>query len=282
MIARRHGGRLVTAPSPRGARLVLELPLAAPRAAAAPRVARRCAGGARPRRRSARGCDEPRRRAALLLGLALVLGALAASDVARREAALRAELAPLVDVVVAARDARGGPPARAGGPRAPGRCPSASRPAGARDAPPELLAGRRLAVPVAAGGPVGPLLLEPPAPPPGAGVGRGQRAAEVVAAAAPGTVAAGARVDVLVTRDRGAGAGAHRARARRTSRCSRARAAPADGARREGGRMVAATLRVTVRQAVYLAAAGAFAREIRLLARAPGDRGRVGAVSAVG
>ena len=29
VIARRHGGRLVTAPSPRGARLVLELPLAA-------------------------------------------------------------------------------------------------------------------------------------------------------------------------------------------------------------------------------------------------------------
>ena len=46
--------------------------------------------------------------------------------------------------------------------------------------------------------------------------------------------------------------------------------------------MVAATLRVTVRQAVYLAAAGSFAREIRLLARAPGDRRRVGAVSAAG
>ena len=36
-IARRHGGRLVTAPSPRGARLALELPLAdAPRAPARP------------------------------------------------------------------------------------------------------------------------------------------------------------------------------------------------------------------------------------------------------
>ena len=45
-----------------------------------------------------------RRRAALLLGLALVLGGLAASDVARREAALRAQLAPLVDVVVARGD----------------------------------------------------------------------------------------------------------------------------------------------------------------------------------
>ena len=46
--------------------------------------------------------------------------------------------------------------------------------------------------------------------------------------------------------------------------------------------MVAATLRVTVRQAVYLAAAGSFAREIRLLARAPGDRRREGTVSAAG
>ena len=34
-IAERHGGRLTTAPSPRGARLVLELPCAGARAAAA-------------------------------------------------------------------------------------------------------------------------------------------------------------------------------------------------------------------------------------------------------
>ena len=37
------------------------------------------------------------------------------------------------------------------------------------------------------------------------------------------------------------------------------------------GPRVAASLRVTVRQAVYLAAAQAFAREIRLLPRAAGD-----------
>ena len=51
-----------------------------------------------------------------------------------------------------------------------------------------------------------------------------------------------------------------------------ARPAPARGRRAPGGAGVAATLRVSVRQAVYLAAAGSFAREIRLLARAPGDR----------
>ena len=38
LIARRHGGRLVTAPSPRGARLVLELPLASAAPAAGRRV----------------------------------------------------------------------------------------------------------------------------------------------------------------------------------------------------------------------------------------------------
>jgi pilus assembly protein CpaB len=35
---------------------------------------------------------------------------------------------------------------------------------------------------------------------------------------------------------------------------------------------VAVSLLVTVRQAVYLAAAQAFARELRVLPRAPGDR----------
>ena len=59
-------------------------------------------------------------------------------------------------------------------------------------------------------------------------------------------------------------------------------AEPAGDGPRRSGPTVAATLRVSVRQAVFLAAAGSFAREIRLLARAPGDRGRVGALSAPG
>ena len=42
----------------------------------------------------------------------------------------------------------------------------------------------------------------------------------------------------------------------------------------DGAPRVAATLRVTVRQAVYLAAAAAFARDVRLLARAAGDHRR--------
>jgi thymidylate kinase len=43
------------------------------------------------------------------------------------------------------------------------------------------------------------------------------------------------------------------------------------------GPQVAATLRVTIRQAVYLAAAATFAAEVRLLARPPGDDRRAGA-----
>ena len=42
---------------------------------------------------------------------------------------------------------------------------------------------------------------------------------------------------------------------------------------------MAATLRVSVRDAVYLAAAQSFAREVRLLPRAAGDRGRSGRLS---
>ena len=48
------------------------------------------------------------------------------------------------------------------------------------------------------------------------------------------------------------------------------------------GPRLSATLRVTLRQAVYLAAAQAFAREVRLLARPLGDRGRAGALSVSG
>src|SRR5215210_5775259 len=54
-----------------------------------------------------------RRRAAVLLGFALILGGLAASDVARREAAVRAQLGPAVEVVVARADLAAGRPVAA-------------------------------------------------------------------------------------------------------------------------------------------------------------------------
>lgn len=204
-----------------------------------------------------------RRRAALLLGLALVLGALAASDVGRREAALRAQVGPAVDVLVARRPL---PVGRriASADLAVRRMPARYAPGGGA-AVPELLLGRKPAVAVPAGAPVGEYLLATTAAA-GPAVRRGERAIEVVAAGSPALVVAGSRVDVLITRERGAGAGGSTQLALEDVEVLAARSA-----RDDSGPKVAATLRVTVRQAVYLAAAGAFAREIRLLPRAPGD-----------
>jgi pilus assembly protein CpaB len=56
--------------------------------------------------------------------------------------------------------------------------------------------------------------------------------------------------------------------------------APTDQPRAGMGPTALATLRVSLRQAVYLTAADNFAREIRLLARPPGDRSGAGAAVA--
>ena len=88
-IAARHGGRRTRAPA------------AVPRAVPRPRRAtspRPCRGGPRA------DALTRRRRAAVLLALALVLGTLSASHMSRREAALRAQLGPVAEVVVARRD----------------------------------------------------------------------------------------------------------------------------------------------------------------------------------
>jgi len=196
-----------------------------------------------------------RRRAALLVGLALVLGTLAASDVARRESALRAQVGPAVDVLVARRPLASGRRVKAGD-LAVRHVPERYAPAG-RASVPELLVGRDLAVPVPAGAPVGDNLFAVDTEP-GAAVRRGERAAEVVAAGS--LVPPGSRVDVLVTRQRAT-----------ELALEDVEVLAARALRDESGAKVAATLRVTVRQAVYLAAAGAFAREIRLLPRAAGD-----------
>ena len=102
-------------------------------------------------------------------------------------------------------------------------------------------------------------------------MGRGERAVTVEVSGAAG-LAAGARVDVLVSTESGAGggrtlmalAGAELLRARRPDRAADGGAA--DGGAAAAGPSALATLRVTLRQAVYLTAADNFAREIRLLA----------------
>ena len=103
----------------------------------------------------------------------------------------------------------------------------------------------------------------------GAPVRPGERAVEITAAGPPELVLPGSRVDVLVTRDHGG-----TRLALQDVEVLRAGGAPEGPASAGAGERVSATLRVTVRQAVYLTAAQAFAREIRLLPRAAGDRAR--------
>jgi pilus assembly protein CpaB len=105
----------------------------------------------------------------------------------------------------------------------------------------------------------------------GAPVRVGERVAELEARGSAGLIRAGSRVDVLVTRERGDGSGATTV-ALEDAEVLAARAAPGDDDGRAAGDRVAVSLRVTVRQAVYLAAAQSFARELRLLPRAAGDR----------
>ena len=146
-----------------------------------------------------------RRRALLLGGLALVLGGLAAFNVAGREAALERRVGGLVDVVVAreriaagdrVRAARARGPQRARALRAAGderpaagvrrpargrRHPGRGRPERRHDRPRGRAAGR-------------------------AAVDRGERVAEIVALGSAEVVVPGSRVDVLVTPEPSQGA----------------------------------------------------------------------------
>jgi pilus assembly protein CpaB len=214
-----------------------------------------------------------RRRAAALLGLALLLGVLAASDVAGREAALRRQLGRPVPVVVVARSLAAGDRLT--------RAALAVRRVPARYAPrnalgdPGAVVGQRVAVPLAAGSDLDPSVLGAPgeeASSAGQALRSGERAFDVVAVGEPDAIQPSARVDVLVTYDgpRG-GPGATRI-ALEGAEVLQARPAPdVDGPDATAGLpRVRATLRVGVRQAVALAAAVAAAHEVRLLPRPGG------------
>jgi pilus assembly protein CpaB len=210
-----------------------------------------------------------------MLSVALASGGLAASQVRERERSVAAQLGPAVPVLVAVRDLRAG--ARV----SPGAV--ALRRVPARFVPPDALAssagvvGLRPAAPVAAGGYLTAGLFERSndGHRGGGDVGRGERAVTVEVSGAVG-LAVGSRVDVLVSTEAGAGggrtlmalAGAELLRLAPSS-------GPADGATptepAAAGPTALATLRVSLRQAVYLTAADNFAREVRLLARPPGD-----------
>lgn len=218
-----------------------------------------------------------RRRAVVLSGLALVLGILAASEVGGREAALRKTIGPVVPVVVARADVPAGTrltlPALA------------IRHVPARYAPPSgyssarAVRGLRAAVTIPAGTDlIPPLLDDGSADSPGVQLRPGERIAEVVANGSADLVAAGSHVDVLVTTENADGRG-HTRLALQDAEVVSSSSASSGG---EGtGPRVAVSLRVTLRQAVRLAAAQNFAREIRVLPRPPVDRAReAGDVSA--
>ena len=223
-----------------------------------------------------------RRRGFLLLALALASGGLAASQLSQRERRVESQVGPLVPVLVAARDLPAG--AKIG----PGSTATEGVPA--RFVPPDALPGgarpngARTAVAVAAGSYVTAGDLQERSRG-GAGGGqalaRGERALEVavtgggaLAGAAPG-----ARVDVILSTEPDDGAGRSFVALEDVELLGlRTGAGNAGfGADAEGGASAAtalATLRVTLRQAVYLTAAENFGREVRLVVRPPGDRGR--------
>jgi pilus assembly protein CpaB len=225
-----------------------------------------------------------RRRAAVLLALALASGGLAASQVRQRERSVEARVGPLVPVVVATRDL----PADA----RIGRGSLALRRVPAGYAPPDALSDAaglvraRTAAAVAAGGylTAGHLRATGSGGPPGIALRRGERALEVGVSGGAALAGAGpgAHVDVVVSTETRAGAGRTFVALEDVELLGLREGAGQAGlgvADAQGDTQAAAslaTLRVTVTQAVYLAAAENFGREIRLLVRPPGDRDRGG------
>jgi pilus assembly protein CpaB len=229
-----------------------------------------------------------RRRGLLLLAVALAAGGLAASQVRQREQSVEARVGPLVGVLVAARDL-------------PADTRVSERSVELRQVPARYVApdalgsagqveGARTAVPVAAGSYLTPGHFTAsgaggPGAGAGAGFGRGERAVEVEVTGTSGLTgaAAGARVDVVVsTEPAGSGGRSFVALADvellglRDGSGAAAYGTEGEEAASSAG-IALATLRVTVRQAVYLTAADNFGREIRLLVRPPGDRSSTGA-----
>jgi pilus assembly protein CpaB len=213
-----------------------------------------------------------RRRGLILLSLALASGGLAASQVSGTVQRVEARVGRPVPVVVARHALAAGSRLDVGDLSVRG-VPGRFVPRDALTSPAEA-AGSRTAVPLPPGAYLTAGALGG-AGRPGGGLPKGQRAVEIAVAggaaladrAAPGT-----RVDVLVSTEPHAGDGRTFVALEDVEVLS---LRPGGGEDSGGARASAdavATLRVTLRQAVYLTAAQNFAREVRLLPRPPGDR----------
>lgn len=236
-----------------------------------------------------------RRRGLLLLLLALACGALTASQVRDHQAAVERRIGPLVPVAVAARDLAANAPVTRRDVRER-RVPAAYLPQGAL-APTAIATRDRTAVAIQAGSYLSAGLLRGSQAERGRQLLRpGQRALELAVTGGrelAGDAAPGSRVDVLVSTEPREGGGRTFV-ALESAELLALRAAGAEhsglaegaveGSEVRSEATAVATLRVTLKQAVYLSAAENFAREVRLLPRPAGDRRRAGraAVSADG
>lgn len=223
-----------------------------------------------------------RRRGLLLVALALASGALAAAQVHDHVSGIERRVGPLVPVAVAGRDLRAG--VRLGTrDLAVRRVPVAYVPRGTLASPAQAVGGR-LAAPLAAGGYLTTDLLGGRAARAGRPLRRGERAVELAVSGGRALDAAtqGSRVDVVVSTEPRDGRSGRtfvalqgvELLALRPGAASQDAQGSDEGAARAA--TATATLRVTVKQAVYLSAAENFARELRLLPRPPGDRGKGG------
>ncbi|MEX2196863.1 MAG: RcpC/CpaB family pilus assembly protein [Thermoleophilaceae bacterium] len=224
-----------------------------------------------------------RRRAALLLALALASGGLAASEVRGRVVEVEGRTGAPVPVVTAAVDLPAGTvlgSERSAAALEVRRVPAAYVPPDAlSDA--AAAAGLRLGVALPRGGYLTAGALASggdgaPEEAPGPALARGERAVEIAVAGAGGRAAGavpGARVDVLVTTEDGPGGGRTYVALEDVELLDLHDAEPGD-ASPEGAAAprALATLRVAAADAAFLVAAQSFAREVRLLARPPGDR----------
>jgi pilus assembly protein CpaB len=217
------------------------------------------------------------------LVLAVACGALAASEVGDRVSEVEGRIGVPVPVVVAARDIASGAELS----RADLRLSNVPQRFAPPDAPtsPAQAVGLRTAGPVAAGSPITAGVVGASTSGEGPRALRGgERAVEVTVAGGRSlleTAAPGAHVDVLVSTDPGDGPGSSFVALEDVELLGLAAGgsgdAPLDGDLSAGPLASAvATLRATLRQAVYLTAAQSYAREIRLLPRPTGDRRRVG------
>ena len=208
-------------------------------------------------------------------GVALVFGGAAASIVAGREARVRAQVGPLVPVVVAASEIRAGRPITPSNQStllAERRVPLRFVPPQALRRPSEAV-GYRPGVDLAVGDYLTSGLLEAPGDAADAnpllrrGEGRPLEVSVSGAATLLERLAPGTRVDVLVTSERGGSGRTYLAMQNVELLSATADSNGSTSGSSDRPADAIATLRVSLREAIALTAAQNFAREIRLVPR---------------